>query len=194
MKKFAALAAIVGVAVATAVAVNNNATDTPVNSGLAKGERVVPFHPTHIIGPLKGTDNCFPCTFQNRPQVQIWVNGDSFETVNKFAAALDSAMDTYKDKEFKAMIVYLAPEKEHKKLGETITKTAAEKKFANVDISLLDPKNDAIKHYKVNTDASVKNTVFVYRDWKVVEKMVNLKADEEGLKSLSAAIKDVVSK
>ena len=29
-------------------------------SGLAVGEMVTPFHPQHVSGPLKGTDECPP--------------------------------------------------------------------------------------------------------------------------------------
>lgn len=48
-----------------------------VESGLKKGESVSPFHPQHISGPLANSNKCFPCTFQQRPQVQVWVNGDN---------------------------------------------------------------------------------------------------------------------
>jgi hypothetical protein len=34
----------------------------------------------------------------------------------------------------------------------------------------------------------VKNTVLVYKNWKVAQTMTNLKADEAGVKSLNAAI------
>ena len=50
------------------------------NSGISVGENVTPFHPNHISGPLANSTNCFPCTFQNRPQVQVWVNGDDLKT------------------------------------------------------------------------------------------------------------------
>ena len=56
-----------------------------LNSGLGKGENVTPFHPKHIVGPLAGSSNCFPCTFQNRPQVQAWINGDDAKNVAKIA-------------------------------------------------------------------------------------------------------------
>ncbi|MFX8641089.1 hypothetical protein ABTM21_19720, partial [Acinetobacter baumannii] len=70
-----------------------------VSSGLQPGERVVPFHPSHLVGPLAGTNNCFPCTFQNRPQVQVWVNGEDKASVVAFAKTLSKAMETHKDKE-----------------------------------------------------------------------------------------------
>ena len=65
---------------------------------------------------------------------------------------------------------------------------AAKAKFDNIAMAYLPTKDKAIQNYKVNVDAAVKNTVFVYRDRKVVAKFVNLKADKAGLSDLHAAI------
>ena len=63
-----------------------------MNSGLNPGESVTPFHPNHVSGPLANTTNCFPCTFQNRPQVQVWVNGDDLKNIAPIAKTLNTAM------------------------------------------------------------------------------------------------------
>src|SRR6476469_9661761 len=78
----------------------------PLASGLNLGERVSPFHPKHIAGPLAGTSNCFPCTFQNRPQVQVWINGDNGKNALAFAGTLSKAMKAYQGKEFKGLVVF----------------------------------------------------------------------------------------
>jgi len=66
-----------------------------VESGLNVGENVSPFHPKHVAGALKGTDQCFPCTYQNRPQVQAWVTNGDKATIHAMAGALDKAMAKY---------------------------------------------------------------------------------------------------
>ena len=60
--------------------------------------------------------------------------------------------------------------------------------------SVLDPKDSSVKNYKVNTSAEIKNTVFVYKNWKVVDKFVNLKLDDKGSKDLNAAISGIAAK
>lgn len=159
-----------------------------VNSGLAVGESVSPFHPKHVAGALKGTDSCFPCTYQNRPQVQAWVTNGDHASVHAFAKTLDEAMAKYGNKEFKAMVVIVAP----KSAAAEIEKAAPmlQKSFKHVSISYLTPDNAAVKAYKINTAA--KNTVFAYKNWKVENKMVDVSADAKGQASISAAIDTLV--
>jgi hypothetical protein len=159
-----------------------------MNSGLDKGERVTPFHPQHIAGALKGTDECFPCTYQNRPQVQAWVTNGDKATIVGLAKALDGEMAKYTNKEFKAMVVIVAPTAQHAEI-EKNSKTM-QSMFKNVSISYLAPENAAVKKYKINLKAA--NTVFAYKNWTVMDKMVDVKADEAGLKSVSAAIDSLV--
>jgi hypothetical protein len=159
-----------------------------VNSGLEKGESVSPFHPKHVAGALKGTDTCFPCTYQNRPQVQAWVTNNDQKSIMALAKTLDAAMGKYSNKEFKAMVVIVAPKDAGKMIEEHAP--AMSKDLKHVSISYLSPDNPAVKNYKINTGA--KNTVFVYKNWKVVDKFVDLGVDEKGLNSLNTAIGNVV--
>lgn len=162
------------------------------NSGLKKGEKVTPFHPKHVSGPLAKTENCFPCTFQNRPQTQVWVNGYETASTAKIAATLEGAMNKFEKKEFKALIVYVV---EKSKIESTYKSIADDKglaKYAHVGVSVIAKDNPAVKAYKVSCDGSVKNTVFVYKNWQVTDKFVNLEADKKGIASLEAAISNVV--
>lgn len=159
-----------------------------VTSGLNKGERVSPFHPKHVAGALKGTDTCFPCTYQNRPQIQAWVTDGDQKAIKAFAATLDKAMGKYSDKEFKAMVVIVAPSDMHKNIESAAP--AMNKEFKHVSISYLTPDNPAVKAYKINTGA--KNTVLAYKNWVVADKLVDVKADEAGLASIAKAADAIV--
>lgn len=182
MKKFILPIAVCAAALAFSVG---------ANSGLDKGESVSPFHPTHIVGPFAGSTDCFPCNYQNRPQVQAWVNGDDSKNVAKIGKILESAMAANKGAEFKAMIVLVTGDA---KAGTAMAKELAkENNLSKIAISVLDPKNAAVKNYKFNTAADIKNTVFVYKNWKVVEKFVNLNADEKGAKALNSAISNIAT-
>lgn len=160
------------------------------NSGLDKGEMVSPFHPYHVSGPLAKSTGCFPCTFKNRPQVQIWVNGDDMKNVTAFASTLESAMKAHSKAEFKAMIVFISSDVDATK--RAVNDFATKSKASNIALSVLAKNDTAMKNYKINGDGSVKNTVFVYKNWKVEEKFVNLSADKKGLAVLNSAIDSIV--
>ena len=58
-------------------------------------------------------------------------------------------------------------------------------------MAYIDKSNEAIGNYKINTGSEVKNTVFVYKNWKVEKKFINLKGDEKGLAELNSAISSI---
>ena len=160
------------------------------NSGLNKGEKVTPFHPNHFAGPLKNSTNCFPCTFQARPQVQVWVNGDNAGNVVAIAKSLSASMKKYDSKEFKALVVFVADKKDVESVRSTVL--AATKGIDNVGMAVIAKNDESISNYKINLSSEVKNTVFAYKDWTVQNKMVNLKADKAGLMDLDNAIAKLV--
>ncbi len=159
-----------------------------VDSGLKPGENVTPFHPTHISGPLAKSDKCFPCTFQNRPQVQVWVNGDDMENVASIAKTLNKQMAGNKD--FKALVVFLTDDAKKAGLTDKISKAAATPGLGEVGMAVLSKSDASVKAYKINLDA--KNTVFVYKNWKVANTFVDMKGDEKGIAKLNEAIKNVL--
>jgi hypothetical protein len=176
----------VGAVAAVALAIP--ALAAPLASGLKPGESVTPFHPKHLAGPLAGTTNCFPCTFQNRPQVQAWVNNDDPKNVLAIATTLGTAMKKHKDKEFKALVVVLTDGKNDAKAEEMVRVAAKNPATAGVGMALLPKTDEAVGDYNINTGAEVKNTVIVYKNWKVADNFVNLKLDANGEAKLTKAI------
>lgn len=160
----------------------------PLNSGLKTGQRVSPFHPKHLAGPLAGTTNCFPCTFNNRPQAQVWVNGDDTKNVVAIASGLSKAMQTYKSKEFKGLVVFLTDKSNAKATEAAILSAAKLPSTQGVGMAVLDRDADYVENYAINTSADVKNTVVVYKNWTVTQNLVNLKGDAAGLAQLDKAI------
>ena len=163
-----------------------------LGSGLSKGESVSPFHPNHFSGPLANTTNCFPCTFQNRPQVQVWVNGDDSKNVARIAKRLGAAMKANGKAEFKALIVFVADGAKAEAAKAEGLALAKREGLDGIGMATISPTNESVKAYKINTAPEVKNTVIVYKDWKVRNTMVNLDADASGLKALDRAIAGVV--
>lgn len=161
-----------------------------VKSGLDKGEYVSAFHPNHVTGPHAGTDTCPPCTFGVAPQVQLWVNGDDPENVAALGKLLNDTMAANKKAKLNTFVIFVT-EAKNKSAMETKIKKIAEKTGTTVSLAWIDKNDQAIGDYKINTDSSMKNTVFVYKGMKVVDKFVNLKADEQGLSTLEASIQSI---
>lgn len=155
------------------------------DSGLNVGEMVTPFHPTHIAGPDKGTTTCPPCKYGARPAVQVWFHDEDQATAEGILTALHEAVGKHKDKEFKAFGIFVA------ECEMCLAKTkdiVAKMKFEDVGVATLNHDDKALTAYKINTDPGMTNTVLVYKDKKVVAKLVNIKADKDGIAKLNAAI------
>ena len=177
-----------------AVSSANEKKPATLNSGVSKGEMLPAFHPTHVAGPDKNTDTCPVCKYGMNPAVQVWVNSDDAGNVTEIVKTLDKEVATNKKKKLRAFVVYINPKSETKEeVEKNLAKLNADAKSSGVGIAYLDsPKNDAVKGYAINTDAKVKNTIFVYKNLTVATKFVNLKADKTGLASLKAAIAKVL--
>ncbi len=179
MKKIVFSALTLGV-LAVAYAVSG------VESGLAVGESVTPFHPTHVSGPDKGTDTCPPCKYGSRPAVQAWISpAEKAEVVAAIGKTLEGAETKYAKTEFQGFMIMLT------RCDACVDKAktyATESKTSKIAVATLDVNNEAIKNYKVNTAKDMLNTVFVYKNKKVVEKFVNLTNSKEDIAKLEAAI------
>jgi hypothetical protein len=161
------------------------------DSGLAVGEAVTPFHPTHVAGPHKGTDACPPCTYGDKPQVQIWTNHEEDDATLAFAKVLDEASKA-SAKGFRGFIVNVAFCDGCVSKLDKVAAKMAEAKIEGTALAYVRGTNEAINSYKINiVDSEVKNTVLVYSGKKVTAKFVNLKADEAGLAALKTAIKAI---
>lgn len=185
----AALAASLAVALITPVLAVGG-----LNSGVDKGAALPPFSPTHVTGPDKNTQTCPICKYGSRPAVQAWVNGDSDKNVVALVKALEKDTTQSADSKLKVFVVYINSKNEP---AGTLAKHAAAigsaTKAQNVSIMYLADANDeAIKGYGINTDAKVKNTVFVYKNRTVSSKFVNLTADAKGISTLNEAIHQVL--
>lgn len=174
-------------------------TSTPVagaESGPKVGGEVYAFEPTHVTGPDMGTDTCPVCKYGSEPAAQVWVNGDDPANLAKITKTLEGAIAKNGLKKFRAFVVVIPNKGETPNtLKANLSTFASENQLKNVALTFVyGPSKDAIGDYKINTDPSVKNTVFVYADRTVVANFVNLKGDDEGLGKLQASIAKAVAK
>ena len=165
-----------------------------VNSGLAVGEAVSAFEPTHVTGPDKGTNTCPVCKYGATSAVQVWVNGDSMANVAKIASTLEKRIDAAGTKNLKSFVLFVAKPGNEGDLSKKLEKVASDNNLKYVALCYVPKSDESVGVYKINTESDVKNTVLVYTHRKVTDKFVNLKADEEGLASLNSAVDKITAK
>ena len=158
-------------------------------AGLKTGEKVSAFHIQHVSGPLAKKVACFPCTFQNRPQVQVWVNGDSAENVGAIAKVLDNQMTAHKDEEFKALIVLIHNDSNKAKVEALAQAIPAKYGAKQIGVALTSQDHKSVSDYKI--DLSKKNTVYAYKNWTVTGTWNDVDAKKNG-KALNAAVAELV--
>jgi hypothetical protein len=165
-----------------------------VHSGVDKGDMLSAFEPYHVSGADKDTVTCPVCKYPSNPAVQVWVNADDAKNVAAIVDDLEKETRANADKKMKAFVIFINPDKQPKDaITKRLKELAAKEKVQNVALAFLPgPDNEAVQDYKINTDAQVKNTVFVYRNRKVDAKFVNFVADKQGLTDLNAAVKHVL--
>ncbi len=158
-----------------------------VSSGPAVGEKITPFHPTHVTGPDAGTTTCPPCKYGNTPAVQVWVNGDDTANVLKIAGKLNEVAK--KDEDFKAFIIFVVDPAKKAKMETTLKDAAKSTGYNAIAMAWVPNNSEYLKAYKI--DKAAKNTVLVYKDRKVTHNWVNMVANETGVKNLTAAIQQI---
>ena len=167
-----------------------------MKSGPQAGQFLRAFEPTHVTGPDAGTDTCPVCKYGAIPAVQVWVNSDDMANVGKIGTALESAIAKHGARSLKAFVVYMNPAgKSTEAVAASLKAVAKANNLKNVAFTYLpSPKAEPVSEYSINTDSSVKNTVLVYSNRKVVANFVNLKADASGLADLKSAVEKATTR
>ena len=126
--------------------------------------------------------------------MQVWVNTDDVKNVTEIVKTLEKAVASHAETEFKAFVIYLNPKEEDAEVvADKLEKIATDAKAQKVALTYLpNPKDKAARLYGINTDAKVKNTIFVYKDKKSSKKFVNFVADKESLAKLDTAIAELM--
>ena len=124
------------------------------------------------------------------PQIQVWINNDSPSNVEKIVKTLDDAVIAHKSEQLRAFVIFVTTDS--KKAQVDLAAIADKVKANDVGLAYIEPTNEAVSDYKINLDASVKNTVMMYRHKKITSKQVNLVADEKGLADIQAGVKEAI--
>lgn len=165
-----------------------------LKSGVGKGAMLPAYKPTHVTGPDKGTSTCPVCKYPRNPAVQAWINTDNDKNVAALVSALEKTALANHEAKLKAFVVFVNPKREAADVvADRLKKLGAKLNLEHVSLMYLPgPEDPAVKGYGINTDARVRNTIFVYKNRTVNTKFVNFSADEKGVKTLNEAIAGVL--
>jgi hypothetical protein len=120
--------------------------------------------------------------------VQVWTNGEDRENLSKLVNALEKHTVDRSGAQLQTFIIVLTDKEGRDEVARKLTEIAGATRASKIHLTYLDRGDNGVRGYRVNLAPEVKNTIFVYRDRRVTDKFVNLKADEEGLRSLNDAI------
>ncbi len=168
-----------------------------LSSGLDINAPVPSVHPYHVAGPDKDSMACPPCKYGSRPAVQAWFNNEDPKVAGDIIDLLGKSVNANKAKEFKGFALFLTDkdpsectEADAIKAGYCKSCTEGNCHCDKVGIAFLAKDNKGVQSYKYNLDSSVKNTVIVYKERKVIAKFVNLTSKD--LPKLKAEIDKIV--
>lgn len=161
---------------------------SPPQVGLKIGDTVSAYEPHHVSGPDANTETCPVCKYVNRPMVQVWTRRDAPDNTLAIAKVLDSSVNTYRKKEFKAFVVNLAPASKIQETNKALASLSRKLPSANVALTSLPETSDAVALYDFPLRDDVKNVIYVYVKRRVTAKFVNFSAKPESVAALKKAI------
>jgi protocatechuate 3,4-dioxygenase beta subunit len=159
-------------------------------SGLPIGEDQPSFIPHHAWGPDKGTRTCPVCKYGRYHGIVYFVgNNPDWVDIRKWLTFLEQESIS-RSKQLKAYFVYgndnkynpLARRKELERLGSELNLT-------NIALTFVPSFNDTESEVNLNKiNPTVNNTFIVYRHRSIVDKFVDLKAEDANFKLIATRL------
>jgi hypothetical protein len=137
-----------------------------IQSGLQKGEDIIPWNPVHVAGPNAGTNACPVCTYGARPAIVVFARND--KEMLMLVTQLEDLVRRQSAMDLKAFVIVLDGTPDDLK-SEAVSQGVKQIGFCYPDPATRDVD---LKDYKINPSAD--NTVMIYKDYKVAANFVNL--------------------
>lgn len=149
-----------------------------VQSGLQRGDDIIPWNPIHVAGPDAGTNACPVCTYETRPAVLIFVR--NLQDVPPLATRLQDMVNQQQKRDLKGFIIVLDAS------PQQLKQMAADLKITRIGLCYPDPqtRDHDLSEYRIAPAAM--DTVMVYKNFKVCANFVNV--DAGNFDQVSAAV------
>lgn len=173
-----------------------NIPDYPVEenseniSGLSIGEDQPSFTPFHAWGPDKGTTTCPVCKYGRYHGILYFVgNNPDWHDIKKWLIFLEQ--ESVKRKQYlKAYFIY-GNEKEFNQAArrDELETLGRELKLTHTALTFVPSFRDAKSETNLNEiNPAVANTFVIYKHRSIIDKFVDLKADEKNFKRISLTL------
>jgi protocatechuate 3,4-dioxygenase, beta subunit len=164
-------------------------------SGLQIGEDNPSFIPFHAWGPDKGTRTCPVCKYGRYHGVVYFVgNNPDWADIKKWLTFLEKE-SIIRQKYLKVYFVY-GNENDFSKQKRTLQleKIGKELDLKSIALTFVPSMKDEESEANLNKiDPSVKNTFIIYRHRNIIDKFVDLEANDTNFKALSDVLDRTVS-
>jgi hypothetical protein len=141
-----------------------------LQSGLQIGDDIIPWNPIHVAGPNAGTNACPVCTYEARPAILIFAKRSS--DLAALATRLQDLVNHRRDIDLKGFLVVLDS------TPTQLKEFSMQNNLLQIGTCYPDPaeRDKDLTEYKINPAAD--NTVIVYRNYKVIGNLVNLRSGD----------------
>jgi protocatechuate 3,4-dioxygenase, beta subunit len=159
-------------------------------SGLPIGEDQPSFIPYHAWGPDKGTRTCPVCKYGRYHGIVYFVgNNPAWVDIKKWLTFLEQESIT-RSKQLKAYFVYGNDNKYNPLARRTeLERLGSELNLTNVALTFVPSFNDAESEVNLNKiNPTVNNTFVIYRHRSIVDKFVDLKAEDANFKLIATTL------
>jgi protocatechuate 3,4-dioxygenase beta subunit len=150
-------------------------------SGLSAGEYCPAFDPQFVSGPDKGKRKCPMCSYGFGQGVLMFWNNRDLNQMWTLLRNLDNKIAENGFDKLRAFAIYTNTEKANLNVVERrLTDGSIQHKIQYCGLSFIPilAESDYVKAYKLNNNSAIKNTIFIYRKRKVVNKFVNYESDD----------------
>lgn len=159
-------------------------------SGLHIGEDQPSFIPYHAWGPDKGTRTCPVCKYGRYHGIVYFVGKNpDWVDIKKWLTFLERESIT-RSKQLKAYFVYGNDNKYNPLARRTeLERLGSELNLTNVALTFVPSFNDAESEVNLNKiNPTVNNTFVIYRHRSIVDKFVDLKAEDANFKLIATTL------
>ena len=161
-----------------------------IQSGLNIGEDQPSFIPFHAFGPDKGTRTCPVCKYGRYHGIVYFVgNNPNWDEIKKWLKQLDNE-SVIREKYLKAYFVYGNSKNYNKQTRQTeLEKIGEELRLQKTALTFVPSFEDTESEANLNKiNASIENTIIIYRHRTIVEKYVNLKPTEQNFRLIAETL------
>lgn len=150
-------------------------------SGLSVGEYCPAFDPHFVSGPDKDKKKCPMCSYGSGQGVLMFWNSRDLTQMWTLLQKLDNEIAAKGFDKLRVFSIYTNTARTNVNVVEHwLEDSAMQHKVQHCAVAFMpsSTKPEAIEDYRLNPNTEIRNTIFIYRKRKVIDKFVNYESDD----------------